>query len=45
MKIITVNYCPKCGRNTTKDGVCSASNCTYNVRHVKVMNDIKYRQL
>ena len=45
MNIVTINYCPKCGRNTAKDGVCSANDCKYNARHIKVLTIIKERQI
>ena len=42
---VTTNYCPKCGFNTAKGGVCSRYNCKYNSRHIAVLNIIKERQL
>jgi hypothetical protein len=43
--IVTVNYCPKCGNNTAKDGICGSRNCKYNAKHIQALNLVKERQL
>lgn len=37
MKDITINYCPKCGNNTLKDGICRNYRCNYSLKLTATM--------